>query len=68
MQATGQAINFVFNLGNDQFIYGGGALEQDIRVCKAAGGGLFAGPKEGDWGIDHECCGGVAMNPLFLVK
>jgi hypothetical protein len=61
-QATGQAINFVFDLANNQFIFAIGTLQQDIRACTPTGGGLFTGPKEGDegdWGMDHQCCGGV---------
>lgn len=52
-QAIGRSINLVFNLGQDQRIFGVGSLENDIHGCKGLAGGPFTGPKpgdSGDWG------------------
>jgi hypothetical protein len=49
-QTEGRAINLMFDLGNDQQIFGVGTSEYDIRECKGVLGGPFSGPLPGDIG------------------
>lgn len=58
-QAQGQAINLVFDLGSEQYIFGVGSLQYDIRECKGAIGGPFTGPQPGDNGDWGYALGGV---------
>lgn len=51
-QVNGRAIHLVFDLGDEQYVYGTGtALEPIVSEnCGAEVGGTFAGPGEGDLG------------------
>ena len=56
-QVLGHAINLYFDLGNDQYIFGTGTLENSFADCKGTLGGTFAGPDRSDsggWGCS--CC------------
>jgi hypothetical protein len=49
-QTIGQAINMLFDLGNDQQLFGVGTLSTDLHMCQGVGGGPLTGPKPGDSG------------------
>lgn len=49
-QANGRAINLMFDLGNDQKVFGVGTAERDIREGGGMMGGPFSGPAAGDLG------------------
>ncbi len=49
-QANGRAINLMFDLGNDQKVFGVGTTERDIREGGGMMGGPFSGPRAGDLG------------------
>lgn len=49
-QVDGKAINLVFVVGEERYIYGVGGSVQDIRDCDAVWGGPFVGPDSGDMG------------------
>lgn len=54
-QATGRAINLVFDLGKDKtaamkYIFGVGTAVNDLKTCDGRVGGMFVGPQNEDSG------------------
>lgn len=49
-QARGRAINLLFQVSEDHYVYGVGTLEQPITACEGRLGGPFVGPQPGDAG------------------
>jgi len=51
-QATGRAVNLVFDLGGGLNVFGVGTAQQPVDACQGVMGGPFAGPhpgSTGDW-------------------
>ena len=49
-QVNGQAINLIFLVRPDTYIFGVGTLQRDVRECEGVWGGPFVGPELGDIG------------------
>src|SRR3954471_8700775 len=43
-QANGHALNLVFNVGDQQYIFGSGAAQLPVYECASVWGGGFTGP------------------------
>lgn len=49
-QATGKALNWIMELGEENYLFGVGAIQEEIYTCRGVGGGPFTGPQAGDSG------------------
>jgi hypothetical protein len=49
-QVNGQAINLIFVVGQDTYIFGVGTLQHPVPACAGVWGGPFVGPELGDIG------------------